>query len=62
MRGREDLKRYDYARVKNPSLLRFLVDMKGADIDLTTMLIAGHESTTATAVLIGALFELTRNP
>jgi len=63
----EDLERRDYANVKDPSLLRFLVDMKGADIDnkqlrddLMTMLIAGHETTAA--VLTWALFELTRNP
>lgn len=29
----EDLERRDYANVKDPSLLRFLVDMRGADID-----------------------------
>ena len=63
----EELERRDYANVKDPSLLRFLVDMRGADIDnkqlrddLMTMLIAGHETTAA--VLTWALFELTRNP
>mmetsp|Transcript_27922 Transcript_27922/g.34457 ORF Transcript_27922/g.34457 Transcript_27922/m.34457 type:complete len:627 (+) Transcript_27922:180-2060(+) len=63
----EDLEKRDYANVKDPSLLRFLVDMKGADIDnkqlrddLMTMLIAGHETTAA--VLTWALFELLRNP
>lgn len=63
----EELEKRDYANVKDPSLLRFLVDMRGADIDnkqlrddLMTMLIAGHETTAA--VLTWALFELTRNP
>lgn len=63
----EELENRDYANVKDPSLLRFLVDMKGADIDnkqlrddLMTMLIAGHETTAA--VLTWALFELVRNP
>jgi cytochrome P450 len=51
----------------NPSLLRFLVDMRGEDTtttqlrdDLITMLIAGHE-TTASA-LTWALFELVQRP
>lgn len=63
----EELESRNYAQVKDPSLLRFLVDMRGADIDnkqlrddLMTMLIAGHETTAA--VLTWALFELTRNP
>ena len=63
----EELENRDYANVKDPSLLRFLVDMRGADIDnkqlrddLMTMLIAGHETTAA--VLTWALFELTKHP
>lgn len=63
----EELESRDYANVKDPSLLRFLVDMRGADIDnkqlrddLMTMLIAGHETTAA--VLTWALFELTKHP
>ena len=49
------------AQVKDASLLRFLVDMRDADLeakqlrdDLMTMLIAGHETTAA--VLTWALF------
>lgn len=63
----EELEKRNYDEVDDPSLLRFLVDMRGADIDnkqlrddLMTMLIAGHETTAA--VLTWALFELTRNP
>jgi cytochrome P450 len=54
-------------QVKDPSLLRFLVDMRGEDAtnkqlrdDLMTMLIAGHETTAA--VLTWALFNLVQNP
>eukprot|EP00527_Entomoneis_sp_CCMP2396_P000043 CAMPEP_0198151560 /NCGR_PEP_ID=MMETSP1443-20131203/56084_1 /TAXON_ID=186043 /ORGANISM="Entomoneis sp., Strain CCMP2396" /LENGTH=642 /DNA_ID=CAMNT_0043817277 /DNA_START=105 /DNA_END=2033 /DNA_ORIENTATION=- len=63
----EALEQRNYAEVKDPSMLRFLVDMRGADVDnkqlrddLMTMLIAGHETTAA--VLTWALFELVRNP
>lgn len=51
----------------DPSLLRFLVDMRDADLsdkqlrdDLMTMLIAGHETTAA--VLTWTLFALMSNP
>jgi cytochrome P450 len=57
----------DYTRVADPSLLRFLVDARGADLgdtqlrdDLMTMLIAGHETTAA--VLTWALAALATNP
>jgi cytochrome P450 len=63
----EELEKRNYDEVEDPSMLRFLVDMRGADIDnkqlrddLMTMLIAGHETTAA--VLTWALFELSRNP
>lgn len=53
--------------MKDPSLLRFMVDLRGADLsdkqlrdDLMTMLIAGHETTAA--VLTWALFCLMQNP
>ena len=55
------------AQVNDPSLLRFLVDMRDADLsdkqlrdDLMTMLIAGHETTAA--VLTWTLFALMSNP
>lgn len=63
----EQLEQRNYAELKDPSMLRFLVDMRGADIDnkqlrddLMTMLIAGHETTAA--VLTWSLFEVTKNP
>lgn len=63
----EKLQQRDYANLKDASLLRFLVDMRGADVDdrqlrddLMTMLIAGHETTAA--VLTWSIFLLAQNP
>lgn len=63
----EALQARDYSKVKDPSLLRFLVDMRGEDSsdkqlrdDLMTMLIAGHETTAA--VLTWALFSVAQSP
>ncbi|KAK9800181.1 hypothetical protein WJX73_004196 [Symbiochloris irregularis] len=63
----EALQARDYTQVKDPSLLRFLVDLRDADLsdrqlrdDLMTMLIAGHETTAA--VLTWALFCLAQHP
>ncbi|CAI9115356.1 OLC1v1016243C1 [Oldenlandia corymbosa var. corymbosa] len=63
----EQLQKRDYSNLKDASLLRFLVDMRGADVDdrqlrddLMTMLIAGHETTAA--VLTWAVFLLAQHP
>ncbi|EEF41816.1 cytochrome P450, putative [Ricinus communis] len=63
----EKLQQRDYSNLRDASLLRFLVDMRGADVDdrqlrddLMTMLIAGHETTAA--VLTWAVFLLAQNP
>ncbi|EIE26006.1 cytochrome P450 [Coccomyxa subellipsoidea C-169] len=63
----EALQARDYSKVRDPSLLRFLVDMRDADLsdkqlrdDLMTMLIAGHETTAA--VLTWTLFALLTHP
>jgi cytochrome P450 len=59
----EELEEREY--VDDPSILRFLVDMRGEDLtssvlrdDLMTMLIAGHETTAA--MLTWTLFELSK--
>jgi len=63
----EALQARDYSRVGDASLLRFLVDMRDADLeekqlrdDLMTMLIAGHETTAA--VLTWTLYLLATHP
>ncbi|URE29164.1 cytochrome P450 [Musa troglodytarum] len=63
----EKLQQRDYSSLKDISLLRFLVDMRGVDVDdhqlrddLMTMLIAGHETTAA--VLTWSVFLLAQNP
>ncbi|CAB1105091.1 unnamed protein product [Ectocarpus sp. CCAP 1310/34] len=63
----EELERRDLDEVEDPSLLRFLIDMRGEDTtskqlrdDLMTMLIAGHETTAA--MLTWTLFNLVQNP
>ena len=56
-----------FRRLQDPSLLRFLVDLRGETTtnaqlrdDLMTMLVAGHETTAA--VLTWALFQIAQNP
>lgn len=63
----EELERRDLESMDDPSLLRFLIDMRGEDTtskqlrdDLMTMLIAGHETTAA--MLTWTLFNLVQNP
>jgi len=63
----EDVQNRDYDEMENPSLLRFLVDMRVEEAsskqlrdDLMTMLIAGHETTVA--VLTWSMFELSQQP
>ncbi|XP_074275345.1 cytochrome P450 97B2, chloroplastic [Silene latifolia] len=63
----EKLQQRDYSNLKDASLLRFFVDMRGVDVDdrqlrddLMTMLIAGHETTAA--VLTWAIFLLSQSP
>lgn len=63
----EDLEKKDYTNITDPSLLRFLVDLRGEQVtnkqlrdDLMTMLVAGHETTAA--LLTWALFCLMTHP
>lgn len=63
----EELEQRDLDTMDDPSLLRFLIDMRGEDTtskqlrdDLMTMLIAGHETTAA--MLTWTLFNLVQNP
>lgn len=61
------LKSKDYSKVKDPSMLRFLIDLRGEEVDnkqmrddLITLLIAGHETTAA--VLTWLTYALSQHP
>jgi len=63
----EDLKNKDYSKVSDPSMLRFLIDLRGEEVDnkqmrddLITLLIAGHETTAA--VLTWMTYALSQHP
>ena len=63
----DELERRDYSNVADPSLLRFLVELRGEQTttkqlrdDMMTMLIAGHE--TSAALLTWSTYELARHP
>jgi len=63
----EDLQDIDYTASSDPSLLRFLVDLRGEETtnkqlrdDLMTMLVAGHETTAA--VLTWSAYLLATHP
>lgn len=63
----EALKNKDYSKVKDPSMLRFLIDLRGEEVDnkqmrddLITLLIAGHETTAA--VLTWLVYALSQHP
>merc|ERR1719352_1416937 len=63
----ESLEKKDYSKVKDPSMLRFLIDLRGEEVDnkqmrddLITLLIAGHETTAA--VLTWMTYALSQHP
>jgi len=63
----DDLKNKDYSKVSDPSMLRFLIDLRGEECDnkqmrddLITLLIAGHETTAA--VLTWMTYALSQHP
>lgn len=63
----DDLQQRNYQNVSDPSLLRFLVELRAEQTtnkqlrdDLITLLIAGHE--TVAAVLTWTFYEMARNP
>ena len=63
----DDLKNKDYSKVQDPSMLRFLIDLRGEEVDnkqmrddLITLLIAGHETTAA--VLTWMTYALSQYP
>ena len=63
----ESLQAKDYDKVKDPSMLRFLIDLRGEEVDnkqmrddLITLLIAGHETTAA--VLTWATYAMIQHP
>jgi cytochrome P450 len=63
----EALQAKDYDKVKDPSMLRFLIDLRGEEVDnkqmrddLITLLIAGHETTAA--VLTFATYAMIQHP
>ncbi|CAH8356958.1 unnamed protein product [Eruca vesicaria subsp. sativa] len=62
----ENLQQHDYSNLKDASLIQFLVDMRGVDIDdrqarlYNLLLIVGHETTAASLTL--NVYLLAQNP